>query len=87
VFLVGQVAVGSYIVFAARTPQSSHSDTELLVGNVITDEVGSAFDAYDLHSRYGVGANETCGVCGLNARCVQRLSRRRDRARRVHRGR
>jgi radical SAM protein with 4Fe4S-binding SPASM domain len=69
VFADGQLAVCPYIVFAARTPQSKHRDTEFLVGNILTDEVGPALDAYDFHSRYRVGSNIKCSSCAMNSRC------------------
>ena len=68
-FVDGQLAVCPYIVFAARTPQSRHKDTEFLVGNIFTDEVGPALDAYDFASRYTLGANDQCGGCGANSSC------------------
>ncbi len=69
VFADGQLAVCPYIVFAARTPQSKHSDTEFLVGNIFEHEVGPALDSYDFHSRYAVGSNDKCGACGMNSQC------------------
>jgi len=69
VFVDGQLAVCPYIVFAARTPQSKHRDTEFLVGNIFNDEVGAALDAYDFHSRYTVGSNIKCGSCAMNSSC------------------
>jgi radical SAM protein with 4Fe4S-binding SPASM domain len=69
VFVDGQLAVCPYMVFAARTPQSRHSDREFLIGNILTDEVGRALDAYDFHSRYAVGANDTCPSCTMNQTC------------------
>jgi radical SAM protein with 4Fe4S-binding SPASM domain len=69
VFADGQLAVCPYIVFAARTPQSKHSDTEFLAGNILYDEVGPALDVYDFHSRYRVGANIKCGSCTMNSQC------------------
>lgn len=69
VFADGQLAVCPYIVFAARTPQSKYPDSEFLVGNIFTDEVAPALDAYDFHSRFRVGANMKCGSCMMNASC------------------
>jgi radical SAM protein with 4Fe4S-binding SPASM domain len=69
VFVDGQLAVCPYIVFAARTPQSRHKDTEFLVGNIFTNEVGPALDTYDFASRHTVGANDQCGGCGANSSC------------------
>jgi radical SAM protein with 4Fe4S-binding SPASM domain len=69
VFVDGQLAVCPYIVFAARTPQSQHRDSEFLVGNIFADEVGPLLDAYDFPGRYAVGSNDKCGACGMNSRC------------------
>ena len=69
VFADSQLAVCPYIVFAARTPQSKYPDSDFLVGNIFTDEVAPALDAYDFHHRYAVGANIKCGSCNMNASC------------------
>jgi radical SAM protein with 4Fe4S-binding SPASM domain len=69
VFADGQTAVCPYLVFAARTPGSKHADAEFLVGNILTDDVVAALDAYDFHTRYRVGANATCPSCALTATC------------------
>ncbi|KXK62134.1 pyrroloquinoline quinone biosynthesis protein PqqE [Micromonospora rosaria] len=69
VFANGDTAVCPYLVFAARTPQSRHADREFLVGNILEAEVADALDRYQLHDRYPVGANPTCGACGLNRSC------------------
>lgn len=69
VFADGALAVCPYIVFAARTPQSRYRDSEFLVGNVFSDEVGQLLDAYDFHSRFAVGSNIKCGGCSLSGVC------------------
>lgn len=69
VFADGQLALCPYIVFAARTPQSQYPDTDFLAGNIFTDEVAPALDAYGFHERYSVGANVKCGSCSMNAAC------------------
>lgn len=69
VFADGQLAVCPYMVFAARTPHSKHRDTEFLAGNILTDEVGPALDAYSFHSRYTVGSNVKCDSCAINTAC------------------
>jgi radical SAM protein with 4Fe4S-binding SPASM domain len=69
VFADGKVAVCPYLVFAARSPASQHSDSEFLVGNIFKEEIAEALDAYRFHQRYQVGANEDCGSCDLNPRC------------------
>ena len=69
VFADGATAVCPYIVFAARTPQSQHRDSDFLVGNILEGEVAPALDAYDFHSRFTVGANAKCSSCALNHQC------------------
>lgn len=69
VFVDGQLAVCPYIVFAARTPQSKHRDTEFLVGNIFETEVGPTLDAYDFQARYRVGSNIKCESCRMNITC------------------
>ncbi|MEU6729312.1 radical SAM protein [Nonomuraea wenchangensis] len=48
VFADGATAVCPYLVFAARTPQSRHPDSDFLVGNILREEVAAALDGYDL---------------------------------------
>ncbi|GAA3679241.1 putative heme d1 biosynthesis radical SAM protein NirJ2 [Nonomuraea antimicrobica] len=69
VFADGQVAVCPYLVFAARTPQSQHPDTDFLVGNILDDEVAGALDGYDLEGKLRMGANSTCGPCHMGSSC------------------
>lgn len=69
VFVDGQLAVCPYIVFAARTPQSRYPDTDFLVGNIFTDEVGPLLDGYEFHQRFTVGANTKCRSCAMNSGC------------------
>lgn len=70
VFALGEVTVCPYLVFAARTPQSRHADTEFIVGNIFTDpDIAQRLDHYRFHDRYQVGANATCAACSLNTRC------------------
>lgn len=69
VFADGLTAVCPYLVFAARTPQSQHPDSDFLVGNIIEGEVADALDGYDLAGRLRMGANPTCGGCSMNAAC------------------
>lgn len=73
VFADGQTAVCPYLVFAARTPQSQHPDTDFLVGNILdrgsdNTAVVEALDGYDTR-RLAMGANPTCTSCGLTSRC------------------
>ncbi|MFG2144151.1 radical SAM protein [Streptomyces sp. NPDC048696] len=70
VFTKGEVAVCPYLVFAARTRVSQHPDTDFIVGNVWEhDDIAARLDAYRFHERFTVGANPTCGSCGLAADC------------------
>jgi radical SAM protein with 4Fe4S-binding SPASM domain len=69
VFATGEVAVCPYLVFAARTPDSRYTDTDFLVGNILTGEVAEALDAYDSHRRFVVGSNLACWTCDLNSQC------------------
>jgi radical SAM protein with 4Fe4S-binding SPASM domain len=70
VFTPGEVTVCPYLVFAARTPASRHTETEFIVGNIFTDpDIARRLDDYRFHHRYQVGENPTCGSCSMNAGC------------------
>ncbi len=70
VFTSGDLTVCSYLVFAARTPQSQHKTEEFIVGNVFRDaDIAVRFDTYNFHERYRLGGNPTCEGCCLNANC------------------
>ncbi|MER8003481.1 radical SAM protein [Streptomyces sp. NPDC095613] len=70
VFTAGEVTVCPYLVFAARTKVSQHSDTDFIVGNVwADDDIAARLDAYRFHERWRVGDNPTCGGCSMNATC------------------
>lgn len=70
VFTPGEVTVCPYLVFAARTPQSRHADTEFIVGNIFTDpDIAQRLDDYRFHDRYRVGDNTTCAACSMNTGC------------------
>ena len=70
VFTDGEVAACPYLVFAARTPHSQHSDEEFLVGNILRDtDVATRLDVYDFHAQYTVGDNPTCGSCAMTSVC------------------
>ncbi len=70
VFTPGEVTVCPYLVFAARTPASQHTDTEFIVGNIFTDpDLAQRLDDYRFHDRYQVGKNPTCGSCSMNSGC------------------
>ena len=59
-----------YLVFAARTPQSQHDPAEFIVGNIFTDPgIAARLDAYHFERRYTMGANPTCGSCGMAGSC------------------
>ena len=68
VFTDGQTAVCPYLVFAARTPQSKHPDTDFLAGNILQNEVAGLLDTYEM-SKLKMGTNDTCSPCSLNASC------------------
>ena len=70
VFASGDVTVCPYLVFAARTPQSLHSASEFIVGNILDHEdIDRRLDAYAFHDRYRVGNNSTCTACALASTC------------------
>lgn len=70
VFTPGEVTVCPYLVFAARTPQSRHDPAEFIVGNIFADEdIAQRLDAYHFERRYPMGANPTCGSCGMSSSC------------------
>lgn len=70
VFTPGEVTVCPYLVFAARTPQSQHTDTEFIVGNIYSDpDIADRLDAYKFHDRYKLGDNSTCGSCAMSDGC------------------
>lgn len=59
-----------YLVFAARTPASQHTDTEFIVGNAFTDtDIARRLDDYRFHDRHQVGTNSTCGSCSMSSGC------------------
>lgn len=68
VFSDGLTAVCPYLVFAARTPQSLHSDRDFLVGNILEESVGSSLDTYDM-SRLLMGTNDSCTSCVIEKEC------------------
>jgi radical SAM protein with 4Fe4S-binding SPASM domain len=70
VFTPGELTVCPYLVFAARTPNSRHSDSEFIVGNIFTDDdIARRLDDYRFRDRYRVGANDTCASCALTDAC------------------
>lgn len=70
VFTAGEVTVCPYLVFAARTPQSTHDPAEFIVGNIFTDpDVAARLDGFHFERRYPMGDNPTCGSCGMTADC------------------
>jgi len=69
IFAGGDVAVCPYLVFAARTPGSRYTDSDFLIGNILTGEIADALDGYEFHQRFVVGANSTCWTCDMNTGC------------------
>lgn len=70
VFTPGEVTVCPYLVFAARTPQSQHDPREFIVGNIFADaDIAARLDAYRFSEQHQMGANATCGSCGLASTC------------------
>jgi radical SAM protein with 4Fe4S-binding SPASM domain len=70
VFATGEVTVCPYLVFAARTPQSRHRETEFIVGNIFEDrDIAARLDAYRLHDRATAAPDPLCGTCELSERC------------------
>jgi radical SAM protein with 4Fe4S-binding SPASM domain len=70
VFATGDVTVCPYLVFAARTPESRHRDTEFIVGNVFEhQDIAERLDRYRLHDRSAAAADPTCGSCVLAGSC------------------
>ena len=70
VFTPGEVTVCPYLVFAARTPQSRHDPAEFIVGNIFADaDIAARLDNFNFARRYPMGANPTCGSCGMSDSC------------------
>jgi radical SAM protein with 4Fe4S-binding SPASM domain len=70
VFTTGDMTVCPYLVFAARTPQSRHKDSEFIVGNVFEhDDIAARLDRYRLHDRATVAQDPVCGSCALAGSC------------------
>ena len=70
VFTPGEVTVCPYLVFAARTPQSRHDPAEFIVGNIFADaDIAARLDDFNFARRYPMGANPTCGSCGMSDSC------------------
>lgn len=70
VFTPGEVTVCPYLVFAARTPQSKHPDSDFIVGNILTDaDIAVRLDDYRFHERFTVGDNSTCRSCAMESSC------------------
>lgn len=61
VFVNGDVTVCPYLVFATENPGAQHRAEEFIVGNLFEDpDIVERIEGYDFHSRYQVGANDTC---------------------------
>ena len=70
VFATGEVTVCPYLVFAARTPNSQHEDTEFIVGNVFEHhDIASRLDGYRLHDRATLAEDPACSSCVLADGC------------------
>lgn len=70
VFATGDVTVCPYLVFAARSPQAHHADTEFIVGNVFEHEdIAARLDRYRLHDRSAAATDPVCGLCALAGSC------------------
>ncbi|GAA0591685.1 hypothetical protein GCM10010174_03430 [Kutzneria viridogrisea] len=70
VFTPGEVTVCPYLVFAARTAASQHTDTEFIVGNIFEDpDLAARLEDYRFLERYQLGANPTCRSCSLTGDC------------------
>ncbi|HUY52727.1 MAG TPA: radical SAM protein [Streptosporangiaceae bacterium] len=70
VFTPGEVTVCPYLVFAARTPKSRHDPSEFIVGNIFADaDIAARLDNFNFARRYPMGANPTCGSCGMADSC------------------
>jgi radical SAM protein with 4Fe4S-binding SPASM domain len=70
VFTPGEVTVCPYLVFAARTPESRHDPSEFIVGNIFADaDIAARLDNFNFARRYPMGANPTCGSCGMSDSC------------------
>ncbi|WP_419908263.1 radical SAM protein [Candidatus Poriferisodalis sp.] len=70
VFVNGNVTVCPYLVFATENPGAQHHADEFIVGNLFDDaDIVDRIEAYDFHSRFRVGSNDTCSTCAHNAGC------------------
>jgi len=70
VFTPGEVTVCPDLVFAARTPQSRHDPAEFIIGNIFADaDIAARLDDFNFARRYPMGANSTCGSCGMSDSC------------------
>ncbi len=70
VFSSGAVAVCPYLVFAARTPQSRHLDTEFIIGDILEHhDIASRLDHYRLHGRPALPSDHLCNTCALVDSC------------------
>jgi radical SAM protein with 4Fe4S-binding SPASM domain len=70
VFATGDITVCPYLVFAARTPQSRHEESEFIVGNVFEhDDIAARLDRYRPHDRAAVTQDRVCGSCALAGSC------------------
>jgi radical SAM protein with 4Fe4S-binding SPASM domain len=69
VFTDGSVAACPYLVFAARTPQSRHDDSEFIVGDIFDDDIAGPLDGFSMEGRHRVSEDPTCTTCTLASNC------------------
>ena len=70
VLVDGRTAVCPYLLFAAATPNSKHSEEEFIIGNLFGDtDFAERLNRYRFSERYELGANDTCGGCSMAGGC------------------
>jgi radical SAM protein with 4Fe4S-binding SPASM domain len=70
VLVDGQTAACPYLLFAARTPDSKHAESEFIVGNLFDDvDFVERLNRYCFTERYELGANQTCRACSIEGEC------------------
>jgi radical SAM protein with 4Fe4S-binding SPASM domain len=69
IFTDGSVAACPYLVFAARTPQSRHDDSEFIVGDIFNDDIADPLERFSMEGRRRVPEDPTCTACALASDC------------------
>ena len=70
VFVDGDITVCPYLAFATENRGAQHQAHEFIVGNLFHDaDIVQRIEAYEFHSRYRVGNNDTCSTCSEETRC------------------